>query len=83
FAHGAEYKLIMTITDVTHQEMTTRTLESRVLEKTQDLLLKNQQLENEIEERIRTEDNLKKTQDELIQAAKMAVVGQTMTSLAH
>ena len=83
FAHGAEYKLIMTITDVTHQEITTRTLESRVLEKTQDLLLKNQQLENEIEERIRTEDNLKKTQDELIQAAKMAVVGQTMTSLAH
>ncbi|MDN3613290.1 ATP-binding protein [Vibrio gallaecicus] len=83
FAHGAEYKLIMTITDVTHQEVATRTLESRVLEKTQDLLLKNQQLENEIEERIRTEDNLKKTQDELIQAAKMAVVGQTMTSLAH
>lgn len=83
FAHGAEYKLIMTITDVTHQEITTRTLESRVLEKTEDLLLKNQQLENEIEERIRTEDNLKKTQDELIQAAKMAVVGQTMASLAH
>lgn len=83
FAQGVEYKLIMTITDVTHQEVATRTLESRVLEKTQDLLLKNQQLENEIEERIRTEDNLKKTQDELIQAAKMAVVGQTMTSLAH
>ncbi|WP_423840557.1 ATP-binding protein [Vibrio mytili] len=83
FAHGADYKLIMTITDITHQEITTRTLESRVLEKTQDLVLKNQLLETEIEERIRTEENLKKTQDELIQAAKMAVVGQTMTSLAH
>ncbi|MBR9787404.1 ATP-binding protein [Vibrio sp. J1-1] len=83
FTHGVDDKLIMTITDVTLQEVTTRTLESRVLEKTQDLLIKNQQLENEIEERIRTEENLKKTQDELIQAAKMAVVGQTMTSLAH
>ncbi len=83
FEHGSEHKLIMTITDVTHQEVTTRTLESLVQEKTQDLLIKNQQLENEIEERIRTEDNLKKTQDELVQAAKMAVVGQTMTSLAH
>ncbi|CAE6942380.1 COG4191 Signal transduction histidine kinase regulating C4-dicarboxylate transport system [Vibrio sp. B1FLJ16] len=83
FKHGSEDKLIMTITDVTHQEVTTRTLESLVEEKTQDLLIKNHQLESEIEERIRTEENLKKTQDELIQAAKMAVVGQTMTSLAH
>ena len=42
-----------------------------------------QQLEQEIAERKTIEADLRATQDELIQTAKLAVVGQTMTTLAH
>ncbi len=42
-----------------------------------------QQLELEITERKTIEAELRATQDELIQTAKLAVVGQTMTTLAH
>lgn len=42
-----------------------------------------QQLEQEIGERKTIEADLRATQDELIQTAKLAVVGQTMTTLAH
>ena len=41
------------------------------------------QLEQEITDRKAIEDNLRATQNELIQTAKLAVVGQTMTTLAH
>lgn len=41
------------------------------------------QLEQEIGERIGIEKHLRTTQNELIQTAKLAVVGQTMTTLAH
>ncbi|MDX5628076.1 MULTISPECIES: ATP-binding protein [unclassified Brenneria] len=41
------------------------------------------QLEQEITERKAIENNLRTAQDELIQAAKLATVGQTMTTLAH
>ncbi|AIJ09718.1 MULTISPECIES: two-component system sensor histidine kinase PgtB [Edwardsiella] len=40
-------------------------------------------LEREVAERKAIEHHLRTTQDELIQAAKLAVVGQTMTTLAH
>lgn len=40
-------------------------------------------LELEITERKMIESDLRTTQDELIQTAKLAVVGQTMTTLAH
>lgn len=40
-------------------------------------------LEEEIIERITIENDLRDTQDDLIQAAKLAVVGQTVTTLAH
>ncbi|KPA54295.1 histidine kinase [Photobacterium leiognathi subsp. mandapamensis] len=83
FKHGNQDKVIITITDITDQEKTTRWLENKVAEKTQSLTLRNQQLKAEIEDRKRIEGDLIATQDELIQAAKMATVGQTMTSLAH
>lgn len=69
-------KLIITITDVTRQEMNARELSQQVEERTRALTQKNQQLAQEIEQR-------KRVQDELIHAAKMAVMGQAMTSLAH
>lgn len=83
YNQGLNDKIIVTITDVTDQEHANRLLEQRVKEKTQSLREKNRQLQAEVEERQRAEAHLKKTQGELIQAAKMAVVGQTMTSLAH
>ena len=83
FSHGQLNKVIVTITDVTQQELTARELEKRVDEKTHDLIEKNQHLLQEVHERERAERHLKQAQGELIQAAKMAVVGQTMTSLAH
>lgn len=83
FSHGQLNKVIVTITDITQQELNTRVLEQRVAEKTSDLREKNHRLSEEIVERERTERYLKQTQGELIQAAKMAVVGQTMTSMAH
>jgi len=83
FAHGQLKKVIVTITDVTQQALTAKELEKRVAEKTVDLVEKNQHLSKEIVERQRAEAHLKQTQGELIQAAKMAVVGQAMTSLAH
>ncbi|ELY5210452.1 HAMP domain-containing protein [Vibrio cholerae] len=83
YSQGLHDKIIVTITDVTDQEHANRLLEQRVKEKTQSLREKNRELQAEVEERQRAEAHLKKTQGELIQAAKMAVVGQTMTSLAH
>ncbi|MEL7293417.1 MAG: ATP-binding protein [Pseudomonadota bacterium] len=83
FSHGQLNKVIVTITNVTQQELTARQLEKLVDEKTRDLVENNRQLCAEIGERERAERHLKQTQGELIQAAKMAVVGQTMTSLAH
>ncbi|EHU9442798.1 HAMP domain-containing protein [Vibrio vulnificus] len=83
FTHGHCEKVIITITDVTEQIQANRILEQRVAEKTRDVTERNRQLKLEIQERQKAESHLKKTQSELIQAAKMAVVGQAMTSLAH
>lgn len=83
FKQGTIDKVIITMTDITEQEKAARWLESIVYEKTESLTSRNRQLRAEIEDRKRIEQDLRSTQDELIQAAKMAVVGQTMTSLAH
>lgn len=47
------------------------------------LNVQKQQLEQEITDRKVIEADLRATQDELIQTAKLAVVGKTMTTLAH
>lgn len=58
-------------------------LEHRVAERTADLEASNQQLKAEIHERERAEKELKETQQELIQAAKLAVLGQMSAGLNH
>ncbi len=58
-------------------------LESRVISRTADLSKTNQQLLAEVEERQRTEQMLRQTQDELIQAAKLAVMGQMSAGINH
>ncbi|WNK19984.1 ATP-binding protein [Halomonas piscis] len=58
-------------------------LEESVERRTRDLTASNRQLSAEIEERRRAEANLRQTQDELIQAAKLAVLGQLAAGINH
>lgn len=83
FEQGRGHRFIITITDVTRQELTARELAQRVEERTRELTENNHLLAAEVVQRQQAQRNLLQTQDELIQAAKMAVVGQAMTSLAH
>uniref|UniRef100_Q0HT18 histidine kinase n=1 Tax=Shewanella sp. (strain MR-7) TaxID=60481 RepID=Q0HT18_SHESR len=83
FEHARQAKYMVTITDITKQELNTRELEHIVADRTLNLTVKNQELTAEIEQRKLAEAHLHQAQADLIQAAKMAAVGQTMTSLAH
>ncbi|RJG03642.1 sensor histidine kinase [Noviherbaspirillum sedimenti] len=58
-------------------------LERKVDERTADLSAANQQLQDEIAERIRAERTLRAAQDGLVQAGKLAVIGQLSTGIAH
>ncbi len=58
-------------------------LERSVTERTVDLERSNQQLLEEVCERERTQNELRETQQELIQAAKLAVLGQMSAGLNH
>ncbi|SHK74082.1 two-component system, NtrC family, C4-dicarboxylate transport sensor histidine kinase DctB [Marinobacter antarcticus] len=58
-------------------------LELSVAERTADLEHSNRKLLDEIRERERTQSELRETQQELIQAAKLAVLGQMSAGLNH
>ncbi len=58
-------------------------LERRVGERTRDLAHANRQLEAEVAERRATEHRLRKTQADLIQASKLAALGQMSAALSH
>ncbi|HRD65419.1 MAG TPA: ATP-binding protein [Candidatus Competibacter sp.] len=58
-------------------------LERRVRERTTDLTAANARLQAEIEERERTERHLQTTENELVQAGKLAVLGQLSTGITH
>lgn len=58
-------------------------LERKVSERTADLTAANHRLQNEVAERIRTERELRQAQDGLLQAGKLAAVGQMSTGIAH
>ncbi|ABF07475.1 sensor histidine kinase [Cupriavidus metallidurans] len=58
-------------------------LERKVAERTADLSATNQQLHAEVAERIRTETVLRQAQDGLMQAGKLAAVGQMSAGIAH
>lgn len=58
-------------------------LEHRVAERTADLESSNRQLLGVIRERERAQEELKEAQRELIQAAKLAVLGQMSAGLNH
>ncbi|WP_277052238.1 sensor histidine kinase [Zestomonas thermotolerans] len=58
-------------------------LERKIAERTADLRASNERLRAQIRERRQAEETLRKTQDDLIQAGKLAVIGQMSTSIAH
>ena len=58
-------------------------LETQVKERTKELSIANRQLTAEIAERGQTEFELRNTQDQLVQAAKLAALGQMATSISH
>jgi len=58
-------------------------LERKVAERTADLSTANQALQDEVAERIRAERTLRAAQDELVQAGKLAVIGQLSAGIAH
>ncbi len=58
-------------------------LERNVERRTRDLVETNRRLSGEIEERRRAEEDLRQTRDELIQAAKLAVLGQLAAGINH
>ncbi|MEL7106101.1 MAG: ATP-binding protein [Pseudomonadota bacterium] len=64
-------------------EEATLELERRVAQRTADLAVANTRLVEEIDERRATEARLRDTQTELIQAGKLAALGQMSAALSH
>lgn len=58
-------------------------LERKVAERTTDLSSTNIRLQQEVAERIQAERTLRAAQEELVQAGKLAVIGQLSASIAH
>ncbi|MBU1211970.1 MAG: GHKL domain-containing protein [Alphaproteobacteria bacterium] len=65
------------------QEAARGELEEKVVERTQDLSRAVAQLRAEVSERERAEAHLRRTQDELIQASKLAALGQLSAGVSH
>ncbi|WPO99059.1 ATP-binding protein [Pseudomonas sp. HR96] len=64
-------------------ELANSQLERRIGERTADLRASNERLRGEIRERRQAEQTLRRAQDELVQAGKLAAIGQMSTSVAH
>ncbi|SDF78170.1 histidine kinase [Paraburkholderia phenazinium] len=58
-------------------------LNQRVAERTSDLSEANEQLKKEVSERTRAEQELRAAHDELIQASKLAALGQMAAGITH
>jgi two-component system C4-dicarboxylate transport sensor histidine kinase DctB len=58
-------------------------LQTEVAERTRELREANIQLQTEVDERRRTEARLRATQNELVQAGKLAALGQMSAAIAH
>lgn len=88
--HNYQGKKIATIHDISYQKMQEEDLrqahallETRVRERTKDLTEANARLIQEIDERQRAEEALMQARDELIQATKLAALGEMSTGISH
>jgi two-component system sensor histidine kinase AauS len=64
-------------------ELANNQLERKIAERTHSLRASNDRLKAQIRERRLAEATLRKAQDNLVQAGKLAVIGQLSTSIAH
>ncbi len=71
------------LSDMERQRRDREELELRVDERTRDLNEANSQLTIEVKERTNAEEQLRSTQRELIQAGKLAALGQMSAALSH
>lgn len=71
-----QQRLIVTLHDATEREMAHELLQKRVRQKTEHLSRINLRLRQEVKER-------QKIQDELVQAGKLAALGQLSTGITH
>ncbi|WP_161133902.1 sensor histidine kinase [Schauerella aestuarii] len=58
-------------------------LAAQVAARTRDLSLANERLTAEVDERRRAEERLHRTQEELVQASRLALLGQVTAGVAH
>jgi two-component system C4-dicarboxylate transport sensor histidine kinase DctB len=65
------------------QKLARDELEQRVDERTADLNAANAKLKLEVRERKQAEEELKRTQEDLVQAGKLAALGQMSAALSH
>ena len=68
---------------LTVEEKARERLEQAVAQRTQELSMANRQLEDEVGERKAAEDELRRMQNELVQAGKLAALGQMSAALSH
>ncbi len=83
FKQRQRLHFLLTIHDITELKHTEELLHERVAEQTKHLRLMNRDLQKEVAERGRVEQELRDTQDEMVQTAKLAVMGQITTNIAH
>lgn len=76
FAQRQRTKYLFTLVDSTERHHAKELLEATIIERTKDLRA-------EISERRKTEAELRATHQELIQATKLAMLGQLSASIAH
>ncbi len=69
--------------DIERQRRNREELELRVEERTQDLHGANRRLREEVRERTNAEEQLRSAQRELVQAGKLAALGQMSAALSH
>ena len=83
FHQRQQKKFLITVYDATERKQTQDELEKRVQARTADLHRAIEQLQQEILERRHAEAILKETQADLVQAAKLAALGQMAAGIAH
>ena len=83
FQQRQRVRFMVTVHDVTERRHAQELLEQRVLDKTTDLRDANRRLRREIGLHRKTETELRNTQDELIQASKLAALGKISAGIAH